>query len=67
MGNEQSFKVLLTLPMEFLGLVTLLKILFLEFGGRNYESIIIAIVSIITVLVSHSVLLFQYFIPTRLL
>ena len=52
--------------MEFFGLVILLNFLFLFFleTGRNYESILITIISNITVLVSHNVICFGYFFPT---
>ena len=54
-----SFKTLLTCHIELFGLVIWLN--FFEIC-RNYVSIIITIISKITVLVSHNVICFGYFI-----
>ena len=49
--------------MEFFGLAIPLNICFCLEISRNYTSIIIAIVSNITVLVSHNTIFFGYFMP----
>ena len=59
--SPHNFKILPANHMEFFW-VSYLTQFFLEIG-RNYVSIIITIISNITVLVSHNVICFRYFIP----
>ena len=63
--SPHNFKIFLTCHMEFFcvsnGIIHLN--FFWRFFGRNYVSIIIAIISNMTVLVPHSVICFGYFLP----